>query len=1055
MVYIKHDAELMTSLLAAEKIPVGNHFVAFKDTSSNVALFSLSEHGKLNLVMDDNGEPTMMNFRNILPYEGSVLAFDLQQHSDLTLNIGLVTQGSNGKRTFHLVQRASPDHLWEGGNLEAYTIGGATEVPVTRRIFMSDFTRTVAGKEFPLVFLAFEREDRITKEEQLGFVDITVTDGKPVLQFNTWKLATNPQKILAIAFGKCPVGEGVFVLYQTGDSKKLQFLTLDGTDFTVEPTCPTGMIYRLGATCLTSFLHPSTGYSVLLVGGNGVTELTYKQYTKSTGTGTTVVSADKAQGLKGIHAALVDENLTIWYTVADNSAHYYATHMDSMTDGKHIPLLKEGEGGRLSGILAVRSALDKDDSSSILVQTLILVNTAGDLFLLQEASDTKIWEVHPFYVGSRTDNIEMDGYALRIQAVPEAKTNPEKDTDVTTELEVVAGCQLHVISSGYTRALVNGRATNLTSNGAWFRTDSQGVLLIIMGTNDVACHSIHIDGYLPPNATGEEVKYQPIHSSLMDASTKVVKKLRQIRSGKDLMTAKTQSGQELVEPGSLSESDADTIARNIARLCAHLDTHIDYRSKLLKAGTLKHFFFSDLVDSAWAAFHWVQEKAQEATDWVIDTAKSLWTLTVKLAGEVYNFVLSTAETVLRAIGWLLAKSGVVVKKLIDFAGFIFNWSDIVHTSDSISTLISVGLSYGQEKLESVNDAIQSWINDTKELVQSYRRGGLESQRKELSRVERVERKDIIPQADQLIKVPPWAGASNPLLSDIWDAICKEFEVIKRLAEQLGSQIPHVFGSDDERNEASFNIDNDVCDAAFKSIENSATVIFKAAELLIATVRALGETPIDIPVFTALWHTIAGKDRPFTLFNCFSLLMAIPTTIVYKLLYHRTPPRLEGRVTKETLAGYFNGTKPTDLSLDNDLRTFTGAGAIGAGYVCVAFTTLSLAQSLASRSTGMRFQLARQQRRYQTWTTASGPGAWTPRAHMIWTEIGATVTQFVGVLSSVPPWEGFDNETALSLAWVVWGGDLAWLIASTTVRVYCISSTTGTHVEDFMKYAALG
>ncbi|RHZ67169.1 uncharacterized protein CDV56_109330 [Aspergillus thermomutatus] len=868
MVHIKHDAELMTSLLAADKIPAGIHFVAFKDTSSNPALFSLSDDGKLNLVMDDDGDPTLMNFRDILPYEGSVLAFDVQQHSDLTLNIGLVTQGWAGKER----------SIW----------------------WKSDFTRTVAGREFPLIFLALEREDRITKEEQLGLVDITVTDGKPILRLNTsWRLATN---------------------------------------------------------------------------------------------------------------------------------------------GRHIPLLKEGEGGRLSGILTVPSALENDDSNSgsILVRTLISVNTAGDLFLLQEASDTKIWEVHPFYVGCRSANIEMDGYALRIQAIPDVKTNTQKDMDV----EVVAGCQLHVVSSGYTRAVVNGRATNLTSHGCWLRTDTRGTLLIMMGTDDVACHSIYVDGYLPPNARDEEDRYQPIQSSLMDPSTKVVKKLRQIQSGKDLMTAKTQSGQNLVDKGALSESDADVIARNIARLCAHLNTHIDYQSKLLKAGNLKQFFFSDLADSAWGFFHWIQEKVEEVTDWVIDTAKSLWTLTVKLAGEVYNFVLSTAETVLKAIGWLLAKSGVVVNKLIDFAGFIFNWTDILHTSDSISTLISTSLSYGQEKLKSVNDSIKSWVDDTKKLVQSSR-GDLESRRKELSKVESVEGEDIILEAQQLIQYSVsfnWVGdqmnhgdflglqldtdelmegmnRSRPPVEGYLGRNLQGNRSDESLAEQLGSEIPHVFGSADERNEAAFHVANVACEAALSSIENLATVVFKAAELLLDVVRMFGETPIEIPLFTPLWHTIAGKDRPFTLFNCFSLLMAIPTTIVYKLLYQRAPPQLKGRVTKATLAGYFNGTKPTDLSLHKDLRSFSGAMAIGAGYVGLAFTTISLAWSLA--------------------------------------EIGATVAQLIEVLSTVPPWEGFDNETALNLAWVVWGVDLAWLIGCTAVRVYYVWTTTGTHVADFMKHPILG
>jgi hypothetical protein len=124
---------------------------------------------------------------------------------------------------------------------------------------------------------------------------------------------------------------------------------------------------------------------------------------------------------------------------------------------------------------------------------------------------------------------------------------------------------------------------------------------------------------------------------------------------------------------------------------------------------------------------------------------------VRLAGEVYDFVLSTAETVLKAIGWLLAKSGVMMKKLIDFAGFIFNWSDIMHTSDSISTLMSASLRYGEDKLESVNDAIKSWLDNIRDRVQSYMRRGSISEQKMLPRIDSAEEENIMSQANQLIK----------------------------------------------------------------------------------------------------------------------------------------------------------------------------------------------------------------------------------------------------------------------------------------------------------------
>ena len=91
-------------------------------------------------------------------------------------------------------------------------------------------------------FLAFQPADKITKESQLGRVRIKYVDGTYTLAIDTdWKLATNPSRILHVAFGTCRVGQGAFVLYQTGSGDlKLQFRTFHGNKFQVEPICPAG-----------------------------------------------------------------------------------------------------------------------------------------------------------------------------------------------------------------------------------------------------------------------------------------------------------------------------------------------------------------------------------------------------------------------------------------------------------------------------------------------------------------------------------------------------------------------------------------------------------------------------------------------------------------------------------------------------------------------------------------------------------------------------------------------------------------------------------------------
>lgn len=86
-------------------------------------------------------------------------------------------------------------------------------------------------------------------------------------------------------------------------------------------------------------------------------------------------------------------------------------------------------------------------------------------------------------------------------------------------------------------------------------------------------------------------------------------------------------------------------------------------------------------------------------------------LIVTLAGETYRFVINSLETAKKAISLVLASVGVGIKKLIDFAGFIFSWSDILQTADSFVAYFDAGLGFGEDRLASLNENVQEWIAD--------------------------------------------------------------------------------------------------------------------------------------------------------------------------------------------------------------------------------------------------------------------------------------------------------------------------------------------------------
>ena len=107
-----------------------------------------------------------------------------------------------------------------------------------------------------MTFIAFQPLDRITQEDQLGYIDVSVdSNGTTRVTYDTsWSLATNTLKILDVTFGTCRVGQGAFVLYETSSNDgnntelKLQFRVFEGHNFSVELNAPSGECWLLCAT---------------------------------------------------------------------------------------------------------------------------------------------------------------------------------------------------------------------------------------------------------------------------------------------------------------------------------------------------------------------------------------------------------------------------------------------------------------------------------------------------------------------------------------------------------------------------------------------------------------------------------------------------------------------------------------------------------------------------------------------------------------------------------------------------------------------------------------
>lgn len=402
---------------------------------------------------------------------------------------------------------------------------------------------------------------------------------------------------MAVAFGTCRVGSGAFVLYKSSGGLKLQIRTFTGNHFQVEPVCPSG------ATCLATYVDPKTGYSVLLVGGDQVTQFTFQQYVSPTLTGTTIINRSARAGLKGLHASVCLQTVSVWFTTKDDSAYCYTADIASITSGLLVPILAEGHGGKLSGLLQVVS----QQHDQAVVKMLLSADHRGDVTLLQQAPDTKIWRKRPFYASSRTNNVELHGHAVRLQPIPE---------DLNEDQQKAIGFRkLRPVSTGYPRAVVNGQIAAITADGDRYQTGLDGSPTVLPESKDLPSTLVRVAGF----KTRESVEIPIAVDGSSDPTEKLVSKLRDIKTGQDLLNAKTQTRDYLVSQGSVSTEVAGQAVDSLHVLMNHLDEKQAVMAlQVQKTGVIPaQGDVFGVLDDVWEAFNYVEEKVEDAVDWVV------------------------------------------------------------------------------------------------------------------------------------------------------------------------------------------------------------------------------------------------------------------------------------------------------------------------------------------------------------------------------------------------------------------------------------------------------
>ncbi|PYI24824.1 hypothetical protein BO86DRAFT_433701 [Aspergillus japonicus CBS 114.51] len=999
MITVKKDSEVMTNYVAANPVPAGESFGVFHDQQWQPAVFALGEDSILSLIITVGREPQKYDFAKLsglFSQDVKVQAFAVLQATDGSLDICIATEASNTTSNFYLLHNITLDEI-PGTVPSAKVIQGT--FPTVDHIYMGH-KPSDAERALPLIMVAFQRADRLTKTEDLNYVKI---ERKKATLVEHWSLPVNPEKILDVTLVTCLMGDGVMVLYQGFSGEKfLVFKVLaadddDSVGFQVQVPCPEG------ATCLASFLDPAKGWTVVLVGGKVITALAYKDYSSSKGSaGTVIDSLKQISDLKDLHVSQTGENLRLWYTTVADAVYYYTTKTTALPEGVVIPLLAKGQGGRISSLLSSRPA---DGDSKLLVSSLLSVDETGNLSLLQQDPASQVWQQYPFWHASEETITEVKGSMVRLHTMV---TN-DGDGDAA---DLLPGCWLRVSCSGVVRCIVNGRHTTLSPAADWYQTDAKGVLNILLQTDDATIHQFAADAYRPAQkpsqplssaaaaAAGERALTDP----MLDPSHKILPKIQDIKTGEQVKNLKKPDGTPLFEK---APDDPDGVAKIFQQLVASAnDLHAQEKQKLQtyhatittpsRSTPVPYGFWSDIGDAFAGAWHWLTSVAEDVWDWTCDLVGGVWKFIVKIGEEIFEIALNTITSIVKGVIWVFKKIGAVIKDIIEFISYLFEWGDILDTTDSIAAGFTAALDYGKEALDAADLDAHKWLENVRSTIlqnltslqsndyNGARLGGSDSKNKTTiasstasdtdgkadQGADEDEVKAAVPynwstyyftygggptnavlQDDSSTKTFATGGTTEDQLVKLWQDVQDEVQIIMKTVTNVAKDLVEFF------NPANFSVREvmakvgvDLVNGMIDAVEKLSDILFDALKLGIDLVQDLATKEINIPVITWLWKNVIARGRPLTLLNFCALLIAIPTTVLYKAKKKRAPPKLSGRLTKSTFSQYIEGQG--DTSLAADIRGFSVAAESGVLLIETEFDMLSLGLDGAFEGLGL-------------------------------------------------------------------------------------------------------
>jgi hypothetical protein len=302
-----------------------------------------------------------------------------------------------------------------------------------------------------------------------------------------------------------------------------------------------------------------------------------------------------------------------------------------------------------------------------------------------------------------------------------------------------------------------------------------------------------------------------------------------------------------------------------------------------------------------------KDTIKKGTSVVIGTVKDVVHVIVKTAEGIIDFVVDTAEKVAEFVEAVVEKVVSGIKKFIEFLQFLFNWGDILDTQKYLVQAINDGFDYVAQQVEAVKAPVSNFMDELQETVEDAMNqlvttlGGDPSEASKsdsglpeaaewfLSKLLGGSKQEDAEPTPKSVTPPSGNSQTENFVFHFTEALEEVAGAASRAFAGLGETIATIIANPLKPQLALIVVVEtlrDVVIQMLEAIEHLVLGFLDAIAEAVEQIKKLLNAEIKIPFISDLFRLIGGGK--LTLLNLTSLLLAIPVTVVSKLVFGKNP-----------------------------------------------------------------------------------------------------------------------------------------------------------------------